>query len=148
MNRYILDTDHLSLWLEGHPIVRSRLNLSSEVAVTIITVQELFNGWTARINDPKQANRLVHLYTKLWLVVELLRDLPVLNFDAAAEVQYQRLLQTEILLRKQRIQKDVRIAAIALSTSSILVTRNHKDFSQVPSLAIENWTLESSGDRD
>jgi tRNA(fMet)-specific endonuclease VapC len=145
MTRYIFDTDHLSLWLEGHPLVRSRLSHpSSEVSVTIITVQELFNGWTSRINDPKQADRLVHLYTKLWLVVELLRDIPVLNFDAAAEAQYQRLLQTQPRLRKQRIQKDVRIAAIALSTDSVLATRNHKDFSQVPNLAIEDWTGESA----
>jgi tRNA(fMet)-specific endonuclease VapC len=145
MTRYILDTDHLSLWLEGHPFVRSKLShLSSEVSVTIITVQELFNGWTARINDPKQAARLVHLYTKLWLIVELLRGIPVLNFDAAAEAQYHRLLQTEPRLRKQRIQKDVRIAAIALSTDSILATRNYKDFSQVPNLAIEDWTRESA----
>jgi tRNA(fMet)-specific endonuclease VapC len=42
--------------------------------------------------------------------------------------------------RKQRIQKDVQIAAIALSTSSILVTRNYKDFSQIPNLTIEDWT--------
>ena len=147
MTRYILDTDHLSLWLEGHPFVRSQLShLSAEVSVTIITVQELFNGWTARINDPRQANRLVHFYTKLWLVVEVLRSLPVLNFDTAAEAQYHRLLQTEPRLRKQRIQKDVRIAAIALSTDSVLVTRNHKDFSQVPSLAIEDWTREERPD--
>jgi tRNA(fMet)-specific endonuclease VapC len=144
MTRYILDTDHLSLWLEGHPFVRSKLSRLSSVSVTIITVQELFNGWTSRINDPKQADRLVHLYTKLWLVVELLRDIPALNFDAAAEAQYQRLLQTEPRLRKQRIQKDVRIAAIALSTDSVLATRNHKDFSQVPNLAIEDWTRESA----
>jgi tRNA(fMet)-specific endonuclease VapC len=144
MTRYILDTDHLSLWLEGNPFVRSKLSQLSSVSVTIITVQELFNGWTSRINDPKQADRLVHLYTKLWLVVELLRSIPVFNFDAAAEAQYQRLLQTEPHLRKQRIQKDVRIAAIALSTDSVLATRNHKDFSQVPNLAIEDWTRESA----
>jgi tRNA(fMet)-specific endonuclease VapC len=141
MSRYILDTDHVSLWLEGHPSARSRLSqLGSEVAITIITTQELFNGWTVQINAPKQADHLVHLYTKLWLVVELLRSISVLNFDAAAETQYRRLLQTEPLLRKQRIQKDVRIAAIALSTDSILVTRNRKDFSQVPGLVIEDWT--------
>jgi len=139
MSRYILDTDHLSLWLAGNLDVSAKAN-QRKVAITIVTVQELFNGWMARINDPKQANRLVDLYTKLWQVVSFLQQIPVLNFDAAANAQYRQLLQTEPTLRKQRLQKDLRIAAIALSTNSILVTRNAKDCSQIAGLAIEDWT--------
>lgn len=36
---------------------------------------------------------------------------------------------------------DARIAAIALSRQMILLTRNHRDFSKVAELAIEDWTI-------
>jgi tRNA(fMet)-specific endonuclease VapC len=39
------------------------------------------------------------------------------------------------------LEKDLRIAVIALSVGGTVITRNQKDFSQVPGIKIENWTI-------
>jgi tRNA(fMet)-specific endonuclease VapC len=43
-------------------------------------------------------------------------------------------------LRKNCLQKDLRIAAIALSLDLTVVTRNRRDFELVPNLQIVDWT--------
>lgn len=141
MSLFILDTDHVSLWFRGHSSICAKAaQLSSNIAVTIVTVQELFNGWVVNINNPSQANNLVELYTRFWATVDFLQSVRILNFDAAADTQYRQLLKEHSALRKNRIQKDVRIAAIALSVNGVLVTRNQRDFLQVPGLVLEDWT--------
>ena len=45
---------------------------------------------------------------------------------------------------KQKIRvgtQDLRIAAIALSLSSTVVTRNFRDFEKVPDLKIVDWSI-------
>jgi hypothetical protein len=72
VSQYILDTDHVSLILCNHPQVTAKASLH-QIAVTIITVQELFNGWIGRINDPSLVHNLPALYTKLWTTVKYLQ---------------------------------------------------------------------------
>jgi tRNA(fMet)-specific endonuclease VapC len=140
---WILDTDHVSLILRGHPTVTARLGqLSEQASTTIITVQEIFNGWMSELNQPNPNREIIlDQYHHLFLVVELLKRLPTLEFDALAFGQYESLLVQNPHLRKKRLQKDLRIAAIALSRNAIVVTRNRRDFEQVPGLKIEDWIL-------
>jgi tRNA(fMet)-specific endonuclease VapC len=140
---YILDTDHVSLWLEDHPKVRRKAaEFEADLAITIVTVQELFNGWVGRLNDPSQANHQVRLYAKLSSIVAYLQEVRVLELDNDADLCFRQMLTAHPLLRKNRIQKDMRIAAIALSCNAVVVTRNRRDFEQVPGLKIEDWTVE------
>jgi tRNA(fMet)-specific endonuclease VapC len=49
---FILDTDHVSFWLRGDPLVQARaIQARDDVATTVVSVQELFNGWAGRINN-------------------------------------------------------------------------------------------------
>ena len=62
-----------------------------------------------------------------------------MNFDRDAEICYDNLRQNNRNLAKKRLDKDLRIASIALTQNAIVVTRNYKDFSQVPNLQLDNW---------
>jgi tRNA(fMet)-specific endonuclease VapC len=140
MSLWILDTDHVSLFLEGNLQIRKQATGKfPHVAITIITVQEIFNGWTGRLNNPTYAHQQVRLYTKLWEATEFFKALPILNFTETAQDCHQKLLAVNKELSKKRLEKDTKIAAIAIANSGIAVTRNHRDFSLIPDLAIENW---------
>ena len=136
----ILDTDHVSLILQNSPQVITNA-AKHEISVTIVTVQELFNGWVGRINDPSLVHNLPRLYSKLWTTVKYLQTIEVLDFTPEADTCLKKLLKDHPPLRKERLQKDMRIAAIALSVGATVITRNKRDFEEVPGLSIEDWTL-------
>jgi tRNA(fMet)-specific endonuclease VapC len=131
MTIWILDTDHVSHLLQGNKVVSSRVNrVLPNLSITVVTVQEIFNGWIVKINGASESTDLVRLYTKLWTNLEFFKQVRVLNFDAEENKQ----------LNKKRLQKDLRIAAIAISVNAVMVTRNKRDFSLIPGLVIEDWT--------
>lgn len=141
MSRWILDTDHVSLALQGHPLITARIQQhDSEAATTVITAQEFFNGWVIRINDPRRVKEIVPLYAQFLQTLNFLKGVQILGFDEVANDQYKQLVLNP-LLRKKRLQEDMKIAAIALSTGAIIVTRNQRDFSLVPDVQFEDWTI-------
>ena len=142
MTLSILDTDSASLFLAGNQKLIKRVTQEvPHVVTTIVTVQELFNGWAGRINDPAEATNLVRIYGKLWQTTEFLKTIEILRFSELANTYYQSLIQEYRFLAKKKLEKDMRIAAIALSVGGTIITCNRKDFIQVPNLKIEDWTL-------
>jgi tRNA(fMet)-specific endonuclease VapC len=133
-----MDTDHTSYLLRGDPSVIENAKYY-EAAITIITVQELFNGWVSRANDPKQTDRLIEIYAKLSTTVGYLQTVEILDFTPDADSCLKQLLKNHSTLRKNRLQKDLRIAAIALSLGATLATGNQRDFGQVPGLMTVDW---------
>jgi tRNA(fMet)-specific endonuclease VapC len=139
---FILDTDHVSLWLRGHPLVKERtIQARPNIATTVVTVQELFNGWAGRINNLTREESLVFAYTNLWQTIDFIQQFPVANFDQSADDCYVSLLELNVELRKRKLRQDVRIASIALSLNATVVTRNRKHFSLVPGLSIGDWSV-------
>ena len=142
MSLYILDTDCFSLWQQNHPMMVQRVEVNAEnLAVTIVTLEEVIRGWFNVINQasaPSQANKLVWGYTRLWDTLDDFKNLNILKFDQNASTIY-----TAFDRQIRRIgTRDLRIAAIVLANKGILVTRNYRDFSQVPDLVQEDWTIQ------
>ena len=60
-----------------------------------------------------------------------------MSFTVACEARNQ-------LLRRLRLKvgsQDLRIAAVALVHQLTLITRNRRDFAQVPDLKLEDWSV-------
>ena len=78
----------------------------------------------------------MHAYTKLLETVHFFSTIPVVPFDMACEQQFQA-------LRAMRLRvgsRDLRIAATALVQNVVLITRNRRDFEQVPGLRLDDWS--------
>lgn len=139
MSLYILDTDCLSLFQADNPLILSRIQQtnSEQLAVTVITVQEQMRGWMNVINRYGNSERLIWAYQGLFEAIKLFNTIKVLNFEQTAHETYQKLRSQKIRIGTQ----DLRIASIALTADAIVVTRNYKDFGQVPNLKLEDWTI-------
>jgi tRNA(fMet)-specific endonuclease VapC len=139
---WLLDTDHISLLLRQDPKVQSELaQRLSQTTVSIITLQEVFNGWIGALNqsDESQAGT-IYKYHQLWLAHEFFKAIPVLEFDATAYDRYVQLAAQNPLLRKKCLRQDLRIASVAIVHGATVVTRNRRDFGLVPGLMIEDWS--------
>jgi tRNA(fMet)-specific endonuclease VapC len=141
MTLYILDTDHISLFLGNYPSVRDRvLQTQSECSITIISVQEIFNGWVGQLNRVENEAYKIEIYQRLHLTTQFIQQMPVLNYEQTASAEYQQIIKANPILAKRRLEKDMRIAAIALANEATIVTRNKRDFEQVLKLNIEDWS--------
>ncbi len=140
MTLCILDTDHLSLWQRRHPLVTLKIleTAPSELTTTLITVEEQLRGRLNVIRQAKLPADMVIAYTRLGETLIWLRRFDnFLEFSQDASACYEELKFQKIRISSQ----DLKIAAIAISVQGTVVTRNQKDFEQVPSLAIVDWSV-------
>jgi tRNA(fMet)-specific endonuclease VapC len=140
MTWWILDTDHISLWQRQQVSIMRRLDTIGveHIAVTVITVEEQFRG---RLDQVRRANSMAARISAYgWMRETTLffgQISQILAWSAEAE-------RCHLELKQQRIRigaQDLRIAAIALAVGSPVITRNRRDFEQVPGLPIEDWSI-------
>ncbi len=138
----ILDTDCLSLLNRENILESSKLRHKlerfspDELFTTIITFEEQMRGWLAVIAKAKTSEQQVFAYEKLHRSLEAYRNTNVLEYDDNAARIFQE-------LRSQKIRigtMDLKIASIALSHKAILISRNLKDFDEVPNLVVNDWS--------
>ncbi len=138
MKLYILDTDHASLFQRQHLQVMTRVGEKppEQLAVTIITVEEQLRGWLAQIRRASTSLALIKAHLGLRRTIQYFNTIQLLDYDIIADTQFANLRRQKIRVGSQ----DLRIAAIALATGNVLVTRNHSDLGQIPGLPIEDWS--------
>lgn len=79
----------------------------------------------------------VHAYDKFLESVRFFSSVPVVRFDLACEEKFQELRAQGIRVGSQ----DLRIASTALVHNLVLVNRNTRDFTRIPRLSVEDWSL-------
>jgi tRNA(fMet)-specific endonuclease VapC len=139
MSLYVLDTDTISLYRLGHARVRQKVNAqpATDLAVTVLTVEEQVSGWYQTLRKAKQPAQLARAYQELAEAVQFYGQRQILPFSVPAIARYDGLRSLNLNVRKM----DLRIAAVTLEHNGILVTRNLRDFQRVPNLVVENWAV-------
>ena len=136
--KILLDTDTLTLLLQGHPRVQKRMrSAETDVATTIITWMEVLQGRFQAIFTAADANQLERASRRLRESMSQLNTLPIIAINRAVAKQFEALSASKKLKRIGR--GDMLIASIALAERATLITRNVRDFSLVPGLMWENW---------
>ncbi len=139
MSLYVLDTDILTLFVNGNPaVIRNVVNHSADgLAITVISIEEQLRGWYTVLRRAKRRDLLAAAYHRLATDVEFLADMMILPFTVPAILRYENLNALKLNIGKM----DLRIAAVTLENNGILVTRNLRDFQRIPNLVVENWAV-------
>lgn len=139
----MLDTDHISLLQRRSGVEFTRLTIRmsyyspADFALSIVSLHEQVLGAHNFINRARTNTDTIRGYTLLLEILQGFASAPVLPFDAEAITIFDE-------LRGQRVRvstMDLRIAAIAISRNLVLLSRNVSDFSKVPELVTEDWTV-------
>ena len=139
---FILDTDHATLYQQGHPALGERLRSLStgELATTVVTYEEQISGRLAVVRRASKSSERIQAFFWLQETLTFFCRMPVLPFDETAATVFQQLTTAKLRIGTQ----DLLIAAITLSKGAILLTRNRRDFQRVPGLMIEDWSILSN----
>lgn len=131
---YLLDTNICIYLIKQHSkellknIQRRRV---TEVAISSITLAELRYG-VEKSHFPEKNSQALDLF---------LLPFEVLSFDALAASAYGRIRASLEKSGKLIGSLDMLIAAHAISSGSVLVTNNQREFLRVKGLQVEDWTI-------
>lgn len=134
------DADVLSDIWAGHLEMTRRAAVIPvyEQVVPVVVVEEMLRG---RLNSIRQAEAgksklsIERAYELLAETLDAFKQVLILSYSPQAQALFES-------WRRQKIHvgtHDLRIAAICVSHATKLVTRNSRDFAQVPGLDFEVW---------
>jgi tRNA(fMet)-specific endonuclease VapC len=133
VTRYLLDTNIVSDLVrnpQGKAAQRIAAAGEENICTSIIVAAELRYGCAK-----SGSVRIIKA------VEELLGEIPVLPFEAPADVEYGDIRATLESAGRPIGGNDMLIAVQARAADATVVTDNTREFERIPGLAIENWLL-------
>lgn len=144
----VLDTNHYVALIAGGPLsvrlVQNAENREADLFTTIITVQEISQGWMAAINKEQAGHDQVKGYSRFRHNLHAFCKIVVLAFDQEAAAIFHQLKAAYPRIGSM----DLKIASICLMHDATLLTRNLRDFEPIVGLEVANWldhSLDSEG---
>ena len=141
--KFLLDTDHISILQKQSGSQYSTLIARmgrvpvADLVLCIISFHEQVLGCNTYIAQAKTSAGIVRGYAILDGILSAFAAAPVLPFDTNASAVFDGLVAQRVRIATM----DLRIASIARSRGLTLLTRNLRDFSKVPGLNIQDWTV-------
>jgi tRNA(fMet)-specific endonuclease VapC len=123
--QYLFDTNSvIHLLVDAYPALTRRVAATEagEIGISVISFAEVALG-VYRGKPPPQS-----------LLDAFVADVPLVPFDEPAA-------RTYASLPFKRGSYDRLIAAQAVNLDLVVITRNTRDFADIPGLKVENWTV-------
>jgi tRNA(fMet)-specific endonuclease VapC len=108
----------------------------SDFYISIVSFHEQVLGWNAYLNRARATPGVARAYRMFERILTDFANAQVVPFGQAVGDTFDS-------LRTQKVRvatMDLRIAATALSSGFLLLSRNLADFRRVPGLQVEDWT--------
>ena len=126
--------------MRGNPVFTERAAEipPAEQLLPIVVAEELIRGRLSSIRQAEAGKGKLTIdqaYELFQLTLSDIREMLLLPYDARAELQY----ETWRAQKRRGSTHDLRIAAICIIQSATLVTRNRRDFEDIPGLYVEFW---------
>lgn len=140
---FLFDTNHISVWQRGEGVGYERLlsrlsNHSGEhIFVSVVSFDELLNGWNAYMAKRQSSEFLVRAYFEFETILKDFSVMQLLPFDRVAAEVFDELAKGKLRVGSM----DLRIAAIAIANQMTLLTQNTVDFERIPGLQIDDWQV-------
>src|SRR5258708_1349305 len=90
MSLFVLDTDILTLFQEGHATVQQRVAAwpLPDLAITVLSVEEQLSGWYTYVRQAKQIDKLALGYERLANTIKSLTAFQILSFEEPSIHRY------------------------------------------------------------
>jgi tRNA(fMet)-specific endonuclease VapC len=117
MIKFVMDTDTLTLFQEGHPgVCANFLRQPLEgVAITVLSVEEQISGWYTQVRKAKSSEHLAWAYRRLTENIGFLARMEILTYDEKAMERFENFRRMKIKIGRT----DLRIAAAVLEHGAI-----------------------------
>jgi tRNA(fMet)-specific endonuclease VapC len=137
---YLLDTDVFTLAHLARHGLRERIGAAraaDDVVISLVTRIEVLRGRFESVVKAADGAGITRAQELLRSSEAYLAEFRVLPFNTAALAEFDRFRDDKKARKVGR--NDLLIACIALAHGATLVTRNTKDYANVPGLKLENW---------